>query len=79
MNQIKSDSKNNETTSIKGQIKAKWNKLSDQDVSDSEKNMKELSGRIQKAYGRTKDAADKEISEFKKTLPSEQDRTKHIS
>lgn len=58
-------------TSVKDQIKAKWDKLTDNDCNESEKHMDGLSRRIQKAYGRTKEVADREVSEFRKSIASE--------
>lgn len=53
---------------LKVQIKAKWDKLTDTDLNDTEKNLDLLSERVQKAYGHTKDVVDKQVSDFRKTL-----------
>lgn len=51
-------------------IKAKWDKLSDQDVRDIGKDMNILATKITSIYKRSNDDAQKEISEFKASQPS---------
>lgn len=53
-------------TELKGKIKQEWSKLSDDDLKGVEGNMDEISGRIQKVYGYTKEKAHQEYSSFKK-------------
>ncbi len=53
---------------IKGRIRAQWAKLTDDDVSQSDGNFEELSGRLQKTYGYSKDQANDEITKFRETL-----------
>lgn len=53
---------------IRGKIKQKWDKLVDIDVDGFKGNMHLISEKLQKAYGYTKDKADQEYAEFKKTL-----------
>lgn len=64
--------------SVHAQIKAKWNKLSESDISESEKNLEALSEKVQKTYGRAKDVVDREVSEFRKSLPTEPAQNKHM-
>jgi uncharacterized protein YjbJ (UPF0337 family) len=51
---------------IKGQVKQKWGKFNDDDVTRMEGNYEELSGHLQKKYGYKKDEAEKEINTFVK-------------
>jgi uncharacterized protein YjbJ (UPF0337 family) len=53
-----------------GTIKAQWGKLTDSDCMEAKGNLEVLSGKLQKAYGKTKEEADREIKEFKKAHPS---------
>lgn len=53
---------------VKDKIKQKWDKLVDVDVDGFKGNMHLISEKLQKVYGYTKDKADQEYSEFKKTL-----------
>jgi len=49
---------------IKGRIKARWGRLSDDDLEVVEGNFDLLSGKLQEAYGYSKDEADKELGYF---------------
>ena len=51
-------------TQIKGSIKAKWAKLTDDDLSRAEGNHQYLVGKLQERYGYEKDKAEKEIDAF---------------
>lgn len=53
---------------LKGTLKAKWGKLTDDDLDQLEGNQQYLSGKLQERYGWAKDEADREIREFQKTL-----------
>lgn len=53
---------------LKGTLKAKWGKLTDDDLDRLDGNQQYLSGKLQERYGWAKDQADREISEFQKTL-----------
>ncbi len=50
---------------LKGKIRQQWAKLSDSDMDFFKGNMEEAIGRIQKAYGYSKDEARKEYEKFK--------------
>jgi uncharacterized protein YjbJ (UPF0337 family) len=65
---MNTDSTSAEWTDIKGKIKAKWNKLGDKDFEGLKGNMDLISERLQTAYGYTKDKAEQEYKDFKKTL-----------
>lgn len=49
---------------IKGKVKTKWAKLTDQDLEKIDGSYKQLSGKLQKIYGYTAAEAEDEISEF---------------
>ncbi|MBP6217295.1 MAG: CsbD family protein [Oligoflexales bacterium] len=53
---------------IKGKIKSKWAKLKDDEIECFRGNLEQLTGKLQKAYGYEKEKAEKEYSEFKKSL-----------
>ncbi|MGZ3722925.1 MAG: CsbD family protein [Bdellovibrionales bacterium] len=52
-------------TSLKAKVRQVWSKLTDDDVENIKGNWEELSGRLQKTYGYTKDQAAAEIEKFK--------------
>lgn len=49
---------------LSGKVKARWGKLTDDDVQVSEGNAEYLAGKLQARYGMAKDAAKKEVSDF---------------
>jgi len=49
---------------IKGQVKSKWGKLTDDDLTQIDGKKDELIGRLQERYGYAKDQAEKETDEF---------------
>lgn len=51
-----------------GQVKQKWGKLTDSDVNSISGKRDELSGRLQKHYGYTKEQAEREIEDFSRSL-----------
>lgn len=53
---------------LKGSLKAKWGKLTDDDVARAEGNHEYLAGRLQERYGWNREQADKEIRDFERTL-----------
>jgi len=46
---------------IKGQAKKKWGKLTDDDLDKVEGSRDEVVGKIQERYGKSKEAAEKEV------------------
>ena len=48
----------------KGRLKEKWGELTDDDLDRIEGKRDQLLGVLQNRYGRTKDAAEREIREF---------------
>ena len=53
---------------LAGKLKAKWGKLTDDDVQVAEGNSEYLAGKIQERYGVAKDEAKRQIGEFDRTL-----------
>jgi len=53
---------------ISGEIRQKWGKLTDNDLTYAEGTRDYLSGKIQERYGIAKDAAEEQIKEFEKSL-----------
>lgn len=53
---------------LAGKLKAKWGKLTDDDLRVAEGNSEYLAGRIQERYGVAKDEAVKQVKEFDRTL-----------
>lgn len=51
---------------MKGKIKEKWGKLTDDDMDAIDGQRDQLVGHIQKRYGMAKDAAEKQIKEWEK-------------
>jgi uncharacterized protein YjbJ (UPF0337 family) len=51
-----------------GKIKEKWGKLSHDDLQQIDGNGEYLAGKIQERYGIAKDAADKQVKEFRNHL-----------
>lgn len=49
---------------VKGQVKEKWGKLTDDDLTKIEGVRDRLSGVIQERYGLAKDEAEKQLAEF---------------
>lgn len=55
-------------TQIKGSLKSKWGKLTDDDLDRLDGNRQYLIGRLQERYGWQKDQAEREISDFERSL-----------
>ncbi len=51
-------------TEMKGEVKVKWGKLTDDDMTQIEGYEERLLGLLQKRYGYSKDQAEREYSEF---------------
>jgi uncharacterized protein YjbJ (UPF0337 family) len=49
---------------IKGEVKVKWGKLTDDDLAQVEGNTEKLLGLLQQKYGYAKDKADQEYKDF---------------
>ena len=55
-------------TQLKGSLKTKFGKLTDDDLSFANGNRQYLAGKLQERYGWQQDQADREISTFERTL-----------
>jgi len=53
---------------LAGKLKAKWGKLTDDDLRVAEGNSEYLAGKIQERYGLAKDDVVKQVKEFDRTL-----------
>jgi uncharacterized protein YjbJ (UPF0337 family) len=49
---------------LKGEIKQRWGRLTDDDLMVVEGNFDELSGRLEERYGRSREEFEEEIEEF---------------
>jgi len=54
----------------KGRLKEKWGELTDDDLDRIEGKRDQLLGLLQNRYGKTREAAEKEIREFEDSLKS---------
>ena len=52
---------------IKGAVREKWGDLTDDDLTQINGSREKLLGKIQEAYGRSREAAEQEIKEWEKT------------
>ncbi len=53
---------------LSGKIKEKWGKLTDDDLRQADGTSEYLAGKVQERYGIAKDVAQKQVTEFSKTL-----------
>jgi uncharacterized protein YjbJ (UPF0337 family) len=51
-------------TQVKGQVKAKWGKLTDDQLDVIAGNREQLVGKIQESYGVSKDNAEKQVNDW---------------
>ncbi|MFA7534987.1 MAG: CsbD family protein [Desulfuromonadales bacterium] len=49
---------------LKGSIKSRWGKLSDDDIQRIEGEKDKLVGKVQEKYGRSREEAEKEVDDF---------------
>lgn len=52
---------------LKGKVLEQWGNLTDDDVAQINGSREQLIGKIQEAYGRSREAAEDEIKEWEKT------------
>lgn len=57
---------------LKGKVKEKWGKLTDNDLTEINGKTESLLGKLQKHYGYAKDRAEKELHEFEKSCKEHQ-------
>jgi uncharacterized protein YjbJ (UPF0337 family) len=53
---------------LKGKIKEKWGKLTDDDLTRADGDVDYLAGKIQERYGIARDEAEKQVKEFEQTV-----------
>ena len=53
---------------LRGKLKAKWSKLTDDDVNRTEGHREYLVGKLQERYGIAKEKADVQVKEFERSL-----------
>ena len=53
---------------LKGKVKSRWGKLTDDDLDVAEGHSQYLAGKLQERYGLTKEKAEEEIAEFNRKL-----------
>jgi uncharacterized protein YjbJ (UPF0337 family) len=53
---------------LTGKVQQKWGKLTDDDLDRIEGNAEELRGKIQERYGKSKEEAQREVDEWRKSL-----------
>ncbi len=51
-------------TQLKGNIKNKWGKLTDDDLKQVEGNREKLIGKVQEKYGKDKEEAEREVDKW---------------
>ena len=56
---------------VKGTVRERWGRLTDDDLEQIAGNREELIGRIQERYGLLKEAAEREVDQFLRTYPAE--------
>jgi uncharacterized protein YjbJ (UPF0337 family) len=61
---------------LKGSVKERWGKLTDDDLNVIRGKKDQLVGRVQERYGIAKDEAQKQVEEWNKTL-AEQDQDEY--
>ena len=60
----------------KGKVKAKWGKLTDDDITVINGKQDQLVGRIQERYGIAKEEAEKQVEEFARTYDTDEATTR---
>lgn len=53
---------------LTGTLKTKWGKLTDDDLAVADGNRKYLAGKLQERYGIAREAAEKQLEDFSRTL-----------
>lgn len=53
---------------FKGKVKAKWGDLTDDEIDTIDGRREELVGKVQKAYGIAKEEAERQVSDFERSL-----------
>ncbi len=62
---------------LKGKIKSRWAKFTDNDINEVEGNLEQIAGKLQKVYGYAKEKAEQEYNDFKTSLAKNKPGMKH--
>jgi len=62
-------------TQIKGGIRTRWGKLTDDDVTQIQGNIEKMIGKLQERYGYNREQAEKELNDFLSTPQGQPRRT----
>ena len=62
---------------LKGEVKRRWGKLTDDDLMTIEGNFDKLAGRLEERYGRNREELEQEIEEFLEETEIEPRRSVH--
>ena len=54
---------------LKGEVKSRWGKLTDDDLDRAQGDAEKLIGRVQERYGYQRDEAKREVDEFLRSRP----------
>lgn len=57
---------------MRGQVRQRWGKLTDDDIDRIEGRREELAGRLQERYGWTRERVDEELRSFESSVDEEQ-------
>jgi len=60
---------------LKGEIRSKWGKLTDDDLTQIQGDAEKMIGKLQERYGYKREQAQKELNEFLNTNPGQPRRT----
>lgn len=63
---------------LKGKIRQKWGKLTDEDLTRADGHREYLVGKVQERYGMAKDKAADEVREFERSLDRDVEQEKEI-
>ncbi len=56
---------------LRGSVRERWGKLTDDQIDVIAGKREQLAGKLQEAYGYSKDEAEKQISDFERGLPED--------
>lgn len=61
---MNTDILNGKWNQLKGQVRTKWGKLTDDDVTQIQGNVETMIGKLQERYGYNRQRAEKELNDF---------------
>ncbi len=71
---MNSDQLSGKWKQIKGSVKERWGKLTDDDIDVINGQSEQLVGKIQEKYGIAREAAQKQVEEWNFSVPAESER-----